>query len=175
VSAAHRRWRRIAAPISIALVPVLWAAGPASPAAAANTSSKPSAPTGSAHSRALPRQKTSPAQDERFFTDVAEADPALATYEQKQETLALRALLTDGTAFCELLQRAGGIDQALVAEADGVRSTESETSLPLSVTTFNTIEAVALLALCPNEQRRLPASDRSRIRRLGDTLVKAPG
>ena len=100
------------------------------------------------------------------------ADPALATYEQKQGNVALRALLTDGSAFCALLQRGGGIDEALVAEADGARSTESQTFLPLSVTTFNTIESVALITLCPSEQKLLPASDRSKIRRLGDALTK---
>ena len=49
--------------------------------------------------------KTSDAQDTKFFTDVAEADPALASYQQKQGNIALRALLTDGSAFCALLTR----------------------------------------------------------------------
>ncbi len=114
------------------------------------------APSGHAASTPLSAPKTSLSQDEKFFTDVTEADPALVTYEQQQEDVALRGLLTDGSAFCALLHRAGGrgagragIDQALVAEADGARSTESTTHLPLSVTTFNTIEAVALVdALC---------------------------
>ncbi len=74
------------------------------------------------------------------------------------------ALLTDGSAFCALLRQGGGIDRALVSEAAGVRNTESSTHLPLSVTTFNTIEAVALLTLCPSEQKVIPAADRSRIR-----------
>ena len=58
------------------------------------------APAASAPLRA---PKTTNAQDTRFFTDVAEADPTLASYEQKQGNVALRALLTDGAAFCALL------------------------------------------------------------------------
>ncbi len=146
--------------------------GPTGSAAAStqsqvSTSSTPSAP--------LRAPKTSAAQDTKFFTDVAEADPKLATYEQKQENVALRALLTDGSAFCALLTRGGGLDDALVEEATGARGTESQTHLPLSVTTFNTIESVALLALCPSEQNRLPASVRTKIHNLGKSLGKQPG
>jgi hypothetical protein len=36
------------------------------------------------------------------------------------------------------------------------------------------MEAVALLTLCPSEQKLLPAADRSRIRTLGQELTK-PG
>jgi len=106
------------------------------------------------------------------MTDVTVADPALVTYEQKQGNVALRALLIDGSAFCALLKRGGGIDEALVAEATGARSTELQTHLPLSVATFNTIEAVALLRLCPSEQKLVPASVRSKIRNLGKALAK---
>ncbi len=131
-----------------------------------------------AHARApshrLTAPKTSFAQDTKFFTDVTEADPAFVTYEQQQGNTALRALLTDGSAFCALLRQGGGIDRALVSEAAGARSSESTTHLPLSVTTFNTIEAVALISLCPTEQTLLPASDRSRIRALGNTLAHRP-
>jgi hypothetical protein len=116
--------------------------------------------------------KTSFGQDTKFFTDVSEADPGLVGYEQRQGNVALRALLTDGSAFCALLQHSRGIDEALVAEAEGVRNTESQTHLPLSVTTFNTIESVALLTLCPAEQRLLPTADRSRIRQLGAAMAK---
>lgn len=141
---------------------------PTRSAAAAPTSK----PSGHTSSKPLSPPKTSLPQDEKFFAEVTVADPALATYEQKQGNVALRALLTDGSAFCALLQRGGGIDEALVAEADGARSTESQTFLPMSVTTFNTIESVALITLCPSEQKLLPASDRSKIRRLGDALTK---
>jgi hypothetical protein len=128
-----------------------------------------------AASAPLRAPKTTNAQDTKFFTDVAEADPALASYEQKQENVALRALLTDGSAFCALLTRGGGLDAALVEEAMGVRGTESQTHLPLSVTTFNTIESVALLTLCPTEQKLVPASVRTKIRTLGKGLGKRQG
>ena len=103
---------------------------------------------------------------------VTEVDPVLATYVQKQGNVALRALLTDGSAFCAFLQRGTGIDNALAAVAIGARGEEAKTHLPLSVTTFNSIEAVALLTLCSRDQKLLPASDRSKIRELGDALAK---
>jgi hypothetical protein len=126
------------------------------------------APAASAPLRA---PKTTNAQDTRFFTDVAEADPALASYEQKQGNVALRALLTDGAAFCALLTHEKELDAALVEEANGARSSEAQTHLPLSVTTFNTIESVALLTLCQSEQKLLPGSDRTKIRKLGKMLT----
>ena len=43
------------------------------------------------------------------------------------------------------------------------------------MTTFNTIEGVALLTLCPSEQKLLPASVRTKIRNLGKSLGKPPG
>jgi hypothetical protein len=128
------------------------------------TSSRPSAP--------LVAPKTSVAQDRKYLTDVTVADPGLVSYEQKEGNVALRALLTDGSAFCALLKRGREIDEALVDEATGVRSTESQTHLPLKVATFNTIEAVALLTLCPSEQRLVPASVRSKIHSLGKTLTR---
>jgi hypothetical protein len=115
------------------------------------------------------------AQDRKYLTDVTVADPGLVGYEQKQGNVALRALLTDGSAFCALIKRAGGIENALVAEASGARSTESQTHLPLKVATFNTIEAVALLTLCPSEQRLVPPSVRSKIHTLGKALAKQAG
>jgi hypothetical protein len=126
------------------------------------------------HSRSTPLSapKTSFAQDTKYLTDVTVADPGLASYEQKQGNVALRALLTDGSAFCALLARGGGIDQSLIAEATGARNTESKTHLPLSVATFNTVESVALLALCPSEQKWVPTSVRSKIRALGKALSK---
>jgi hypothetical protein len=128
--------------------------------------------TTSTVSKPLSPPRTSVAQDRAYFTDVAVADSSLATYEEKHGETALRALLTDGSAFCALLQRERNLDNALVAEADGARGTESQTSLPLTVTTFNTIEAVALVTLCPSEQKLLPKSVRTRIRRLGAELHK---
>jgi hypothetical protein len=172
VATAPQRTRRAVAYVSVVLVALLLAAcsqssPPRSEATTSTTASNPSAP--------LPAPKTSFAQDTQFLTDVTEADPALVAYEQKYGNVALQALLTDGSAFCALLERGGGIDNALVAEAEGARSTESRTSLPLSVTTFNTIESVALLTLCPSEQTLVPASVRARIRNLGDALAHRAG
>jgi hypothetical protein len=121
---------------------------------------------------ALSAPKVSPAEEALYLTDVTEADPSLATYEQQQGNVALRALLTDGSAFCGFLAQGGGIDTALVDLAIGARSVESQTHLPTTVTTFNAIEAVALLTLCPSEQKLLPATDESKIHDLGAALAK---
>ncbi len=109
------------------------------------------------------------------MTDVTEADPALATYVQTQGNVALRALLTDGSAFCAFLQRDGGVDNAMVDLAVGAKSVEAQTHLPTSVTTFNAVEAVALLTLCPSYQKLLPASGQAKIRNLGDALADHSG
>jgi hypothetical protein len=119
--------------------------------------------------------KTTFAQDTKFFTDVTEADPSLVSYEQKDGNVALQALLTAGVAFCGFLHRGGGIDKALVEVAEGATSNETRTSLPLSVTTFNTIESVALLTLCPAKQKLIPAADRAKLRALGKELNKHRG
>ncbi|MFZ0249569.1 MAG: hypothetical protein WAL61_06455 [Acidimicrobiales bacterium] len=143
--------------------------GLASPVVSADASSP--GPTSSP----LRAPKTTYAQDTRFFTSVAEVDAALASYEQTQGNIALRALLTDGSAFCALLTRRDLFDEVLVEEATGARSTEAQTHLPLSVVTFNTIESVALLTLCPSEQRLVPTSVRSKIRTLAKTLAARRG
>jgi hypothetical protein len=168
--------------VVVGVVVGIGAGAPVGSASAATTttsqssgSSGSSGSSSSGTSKPLSLPKTSYAQDTKYFTEVAQADAALVTYQQKQGNVALRALLTDGSAFCALLKRSRQIDEALVAEADGVRSTEAQTKLPLSVTTFNTIEAVALLTLCPSEQKLVPASVRSRIRKLGKSLATRPG
>jgi hypothetical protein len=171
VAAVNGRVRRM----QVALAPLLLvvvlvsAVGLVGPPAPAGASSSPQV------SSPLRAPKTSNAQDTTYFTDVAEADATLASYEQKQENVALRALLTDGSAFCALLQRARNLNDALVAEASGARSTEAQTHLPLSVTTFNTIESVSLLTLCPSEQKLLPASVRTKIRALKKAFATSPG
>jgi hypothetical protein len=134
--------------------------------AAATTTTSESTP-----SSPLSAPKASVTQDGQFLTKVTEADSALATYEQKQGNVALRALLTDGSVFCAFLQRGAGVDNALASVAIGARGEEAKTHLPLSVTTFNTIEAVALLTLCPDDQKLLPPSERSKIRKLGKALA----
>jgi hypothetical protein len=129
-------------------------------------------PSASTPSPPLSSPKVSPAEDGQFLTDVTEVDPALATYVQSYGNVAVRALLTDGSAFCAFLLRGGGINNAMVSVAVGARGVESETHLPSTVTTFNALEAVALLSLCPSEQKLVPASDRARISDLGKTLAQ---
>lgn len=115
------------------------------------------------------------AQDGRYLDEVTEADPALVNYEEKEGKVALRALLTDGSAFCAFLRRGGGLDDAMVSVAVGARSVEAKTHLPLSVTTFNTVESVALLTLCPSLERLVPGSVRSKVRSLGNALAARSG
>jgi len=124
--------------------------------------------------------RTSAAQDARYLTDVAQADSDLVTYVQQNGNVALRAMLTDGSAFCAFMRRGGGIDSALVNLALGAHSVESQTHLPASVHTFNTLESVALIDLCPAEQNLVPTSVRAKLQRLAaalksSSLRKAPG
>jgi len=118
--------------------------------------------------------ETTPAQDNEYLLDVTKADPDLATYVQEQGDTALRALVTDGSAFCAFLAHGGGMDNALASVAIGARSVESQTSLPLAVATFNTMESVALVVLCPNEQRLVPASVQSELGALKTELAHGP-
>ena len=159
-----------AAPVDATTSPPTTSSSPTAPSAPTST-----VPGGSTTTAPLTAPVTSPEQDAQYFTDVAEADPTLAAYEQKQGNVALRALLTDGSAFCAFLTRGDGIDKSLVSVAVGARGDEAQTHLPLSVTTFNTVEAVALLALCPSDQRLLPAADRARVRALGASLAGRSG
>ena len=50
----------------------------------------------------LAAPKTSPVQDARYITDVAKADPGLATYVQQQGNVALKAMLTHGVRLLRL-------------------------------------------------------------------------
>jgi hypothetical protein len=159
---AGHRWRRAAA-ASLAVLAV-GAFGSTSIAGSAAAANKP---------KPLKAPKTTPAQDAQYLTDVAKADPALATYLQKEGNVGLRAVLTDGSAFCAFLRRGSGIDSAMVSLAVGARGVESKTHLPATVRTYNTVEAVALVALCPSELRLIPASDRTKIRKLGQELGPA--
>jgi hypothetical protein len=140
--------------------------------AAGSSSTQPTTNlSGTSGTSPLKAPATSATDDAAYLSEVTEADPPLATYEQKHGNVALRALLTDGSGFCALLGRGGGVDKALVDLAVGARSDEAHTHLPLKVTTFNAIEAVALLTLCPSEQRFLPAADQTKIRQLGAALA----
>jgi hypothetical protein len=153
--------------VLVVLLGVTWS-GPSSAFSSAATTTSTSAKS----SQPLKAPKTTVEQDSKFFSGVTEADPSLQSYEHTQGNVALEALLTDGSAFCALLKHGGGIDEALVAEAEGVRSTETQTSLPISVTTLNAIESVALLTLCRSEQKLVPASVRAKLRRLSAHLSK---
>ena len=120
---------------------------------------------------ALTGPKTTPLEDTRYLADVAKADPALATYVDQRGNVALRALLTDGSAFCAFLHRDRSIDPAMVSVVVGARGVESSTHLPLTIATFNALDAVSLLTLCPSEQSLVPRADLVKIEELGATLA----
>jgi len=122
------------------------------------------------HNGQLRAPKTTTAQDARYLTDVAQADSDLVSYVNKYGNGALQGMLTDGLAFCAFLRGGGGIDNALVNEAVGARADEKKTHLPLNVHTFNTIESLALIDLCPGEQRLVPSSVRAKLSQLGGAL-----
>lgn len=103
---------------------------------------------------------------------LAEVDPSLGTYVNAEGNTALRALITDGAAFCGFLQRGGGIDNAMESVVIGARGVEARTHLPLTVATFNAIDAVALVGLCPSEERLIPSSDRAKISKLQQELAR---
>jgi hypothetical protein len=128
-------------------------------------------PTNSAAPSSTSPTKASVARDALFLSDVTEVDPALMTYEKETGNVALRSLLTDGSAFCAFLNRDKDIDTAMVSVVVGARHVESQTHLPLTVTTFNAVDSVALLTLCPSLQSAVPPSDLTKIRQLGAELA----
>lgn len=171
------RWRSRGIVISVVLV--LVAAVGAAAWASSRNEKQTSAVATTTTSSVLPTPKStdklsaphdSVAQDGQFLADVTEADPSLVTYEKSEGNVALRSLLTDGSAFCAFLHRDGDIDGAMVSVAEGAQQDETQTHLPLSVTTFNAVDAVALLTLCPSLEAVVPASDMVKIRALGATL-----
>jgi hypothetical protein len=119
----------------------------------------------------LTAPRSSAAQDAQFLSEVAEADPTLVTYEKKSGNVALRSLLTDGSAFCAFLNRDRDMDSAMVSVVVGARQVEAESHLPMTVTTFNAVDAVALLTLCPSLQSVVPKRDVTKIRELGAELA----
>ena len=132
-----------------------------------------SLPTTTGVSSATPQSSPSTSSviaDGRFLAEVTEADPSLATYEKKSGNVALRSLLTDGTAFCSFLKSDGDIDDAMVSVVTGAQQVEATTKLPMSVTTFNAVDAVALLTLCPSLEGSVPKSDLVKIQKLGASL-----
>jgi hypothetical protein len=116
--------------------------------------------------------KTSYAQDTEYFQDLAKVDPALSSYVQSSQGVALQALLTDGAAFCAFLKRGGGVDDAMESLVIGAKSVESKTHLPSSVATFNAIDAVSLVDLCSAELKLLPSADQAHIDSLSRLLSK---
>jgi hypothetical protein len=123
----------------------------------------------------LSAPRVSATDEEQFFKDVTESDSVLATYVSDNGSIALKTLLTNGSAFCAFLARSRGIDDAMVALAIGAKSADKTAQLPSTVATFNAIEASALLTLCPSEQALLPAADRNKIRSLGESLARGQG
>ena len=142
---------------------------------AAPASRRTSTTVTSPSSKPLTAPKVTVAEDAQFLTDVTEVDPALTAYEKRAGNVALRSLLTDGSAFCAFLNRDRDIDTAMVSVAVGARQVESRTHLPLTVTTFNAVDAVALLTLCPSLQPIVPPKDLANIRRLGAALAVPSG
>jgi hypothetical protein len=119
--------------------------------------------------------KTTTTQDAQYFTDLARADPDLSSYVNHYGNVALKALITDGSAFCAFLARGGGIDNAMSSVVIGANSVKDQTHLPSSVATFNAIDAVALITLCPGEQKLLPPAQQSTIRSLDNSLGSPSG
>jgi hypothetical protein len=149
---------------------LLGAAGCSSPGPADPTPAGPPASAPTTLGGPLQAPKTSPAQDTLFFTDLARADPSLSDYVNANGNVALQALLTDGSAFCAFLKRDGTIDGAMTSVATGARGVESQTHLPLSVQTFNAIDSVALIALCPTEQTLIPPAAKRNVQSLEQAL-----
>jgi hypothetical protein len=155
----------------ILVLSALAAAGSGAPTpAGASTSKHPASSTTTP--RPLVGPHTTPTEDTSYLADVAKADPALGTYVQQRGNVALRALLTDGSAFCAFLRRGGGIDRAILSVAVGAKSVEATTHLPSKIVTYNTMEAVALITLCPSEQKLVPPAVRTRLRTLGKQLAQ---
>jgi predicted solute-binding protein len=69
------------------------------------------------------------------------------------------------------LNRDKDIDTAMVSVAVGARQVEPQTHLPLSVTTFNAVDSVALVTLCPSLESVVPQSDLKKIRKLSAELA----
>jgi hypothetical protein len=168
-----KRWVRRAVPTVGMLFALYVGAGPLG---VSNAGGSPVALVASksatARTKPLVGPKTTPTQDTTYLSDVAKADPALTTYIAQRGNVALRALLTDGAAFCAFLQRGGGIDNAILSVAEGAKSVESATHLPAKIATFNTMESVALLTLCPSDQKLVPAAVRAKLRVLAKNFAK---
>ncbi len=157
--------------LSISLGAWVWSANGHAARSAVTTTSVPAHSPAPAPTTPLKAPATSVANEALFLSDVTEVDPALATYEHRAGNVALRSLITDGSAFCAFLDRDHDIDTAMVSVVVGARQVESQSHLPLSVTTFNSVDSVALLTLCPSLQSIVPSSDRAKIDKLRALLT----
>ena len=173
MSSRRPRWRLVAfssVPLVAMVVVLSWLSLHHTKSATTTTTTTTTS-VSSPSNGALTAPSTTLAQDTKFFTDVTDADAGLATYEKTYSELALRAMLTDGSAFCAFLHRDRSIDPALVSVVVGARGVESSTHLPLTIATFNALDAVSLLTLCPSEQSLVPRADLVKIEELGATLA----
>ena len=156
--------------VAVIVVAATWSAKGDTTTLASTTTVAPTHSTTPTSSK-LTAPKASVSSDARFLSDVTDVDPALMKYEKKSGNVALRSLLTDGSAFCAFLSRDKDIDTAMVSVAVGARQVEAQTHLPLTVTTFNAVDSVALLTLCPSLESVVPASDLTKISNLGAALA----
>ena len=156
--------------VIIAIGAVKWGGSVDPRSAPTSTTTIPTPTTSPTTLTPLRAPATTATQDAEYLSEVSEADPALANYERQSGNVALRSLLTDGSAFCAFLNRSDNIDTAMVSVALGARQVQSQTHLPSSVSTFNAIDSVALLTLCPSLESVVPAVDLARIRQLGAEL-----
>ena len=163
------RTRRVAASTALLLIVGAGTTSCGSTKGTASRSTAPAPTAGASSPSSAP--KTSTAADSQYYVDLATADPSLSSYVDGQSNVALRALLTDGVAFCDFLYRGSGIDNAMMSVAAGANGVESSTHLPMSVKTFNSIDAAALLALCPSAQKLIPVSDQASLRQLAKALA----
>jgi len=175
VSPSRSRWFLTLA-LALALAAVLtglflWRSTSGTGSISSNTTAPSTDPTSPTSSKPLMAPTSSVAGDAQFLSDVTEVDPRLTTYEKKSGNVALRSLLTDGTAFCSFLNRDKDIDTAMVSVAVGARQVEPRTHLPLSVTTFNAVDSLALVTLCPSLESVVPQSDLKKIRKLSAELA----
>ncbi len=166
-SAKQRPMNRLSTALPLAAMAVgLAAAGcsSGSPPAA----SRPAAPApATTVAGRLQAPKTTPTEDAAYFRDLATVDQSLSKYVGSEQGVALQALLTDGAAFCAFsLNQGGGIDNAMESVVIGANSVEPKTHLPRSITTFNAIDAAALIALCPGEQGLIPKTSLEHIQAL---------
>jgi hypothetical protein len=130
--------------------------------------------TSVAANRPLVAPTTTYAEETKYFEDLARVDPSLSSYVGAEQGVALKALLTDGSAFCAFLRRGDGVDGAMESVVIGANSVESATHLPRSVRTYNAVDSVALVDLCPGEQRLLPPADHAHIAALSRSLGGPP-